>query len=88
MQELDLMIHYRPGKLNQSADCLSRCLQSDCTQEDPSENTLHNCGAFAQDCLNRESTQTAETHVVSMQDTQPAESQVVLTKDREGLTLN
>ena len=25
LQELDLTIHYRPGKLNQSADGLSRC---------------------------------------------------------------
>ena len=35
LQELDLMIHYRPGKLNQSVDCLSQCLQSNCTHEDP-----------------------------------------------------
>ena len=25
LQELDLMVHYQPGKLNQPADCLSRC---------------------------------------------------------------
>ena len=44
LQELDLTIHYRPGKLNQSADGLSRCPRGEMecaqTKEDTPQSTL------------------------------------------------
>ena len=44
LQELDLIIHYRPGKLNQSADGLSRCPRGEMecaqTKEDTPQSTL------------------------------------------------
>ena len=43
LQELDLTIHYRPGKLNQSADGLSRCPRGEMeyvqTKEDTPQST-------------------------------------------------
>ena len=44
LQELDLMIHYCPGKLNQPADSLSRCSRSEVgclqTKEDTPQSQL------------------------------------------------
>ena len=57
LQELDLTIHYRPGKLNQSADSLSRCLQSITSYEKYSETAPHYHEVPAKD---RDAT---ETHI-------------------------
>ena len=40
IQELDLSIHYRPGKLNQSADSLSRCALTEVGCVDVTVDTL------------------------------------------------
>ena len=77
LQELDLTIHYCPGKLNQSADSSSRSLQSITSCEKTSETAPHDHEVPAKD---RDATETYLLSVADRTAVQPTES-------HEGLTL-
>ena len=90
LQELDLSIHYRPGKLNQSADSLSRCGSTEVnyihTPADisPCQPTLVNPTNGPQpDISSTNNTSESDTEDVSAKDRED-----VPAKDRENLLLS
>ena len=74
LQELDLTIHYHPGKLNQSADSLSRCSRSEVGCLQTKEDTPHSQLVSAKD---REELPVPLTEI-----------QLTSAKDREEMTLS